>query len=112
MFIRVAVFVCSVSPMLRRVLWRWWYGRLAKKFHATQWTFMNYGLAPSDGVTPTLETRDESDRLCIQLYHRVVSAVSLRELRVLEVGSGRGGGASYVARYQQPVHVTGIDFSA
>jgi ubiquinone/menaquinone biosynthesis C-methylase UbiE len=29
----------------------------------------------------------------------------------LEVGSGRGGGASYVSRYLQPRSVTGLDFS-
>ncbi len=30
---------------------------------------------------------------------------------MLKVGSGRGGGASYVSRYLQPRSVTGLDFS-
>ena len=38
-----------------------------------------------------------------QLYHYVAAAVELDGKKVLEVGSVRGGGASYVARVlQQP----------
>jgi SAM-dependent methyltransferase len=33
-------------------------------------------------------------------------------MRVLEIGSGRGGGASYLARYRGATEVTGADFSA
>ena len=36
-----------------------------------------------------------------QLYHYVVAAVDLDGKKVLEVGSVRGGGASYVARVLQ-----------
>lgn len=112
MLIRLAVFLCSVSPALRRMLWRWWYGRLAKKFQTGSWTFMNYGLVPPDAEVPKLEPRDEPDRLCIQLYERVVSPIGVQGARVLEVGSGRGGGASYLARYRGPAEVIGVDFSA
>ena len=34
------------------------------------------------------------DRLCIQLYLRAIDGTDLTDLDVLEVGSGRGGGAS------------------
>jgi ubiquinone/menaquinone biosynthesis C-methylase UbiE len=37
--------------------------------------------------------------------------MSLAGGAVLEVGSGRGGGASYLARYQRPKTMTGVDFS-
>ena len=33
-----------------------------------------------------------------QLYHYVAAAVDLDGKKVLEVGSGRGGGANYVTR--------------
>ena len=36
-----------------------------------------------------------------QLYHYVAAAVDLDGKKVLEVGSGRGGSASYVARVLQ-----------
>jgi SAM-dependent methyltransferase len=74
---------------------------------------MNYGYAPEDG-TPMdlpLASRDEPDRLCIQLYEHVARPAPLDDADVLEVGSGRGGGASYLARYRKPARVTGVDFS-
>jgi ubiquinone/menaquinone biosynthesis C-methylase UbiE len=95
------------------MLWRWWYSRLARQIKSPEWTFMNYGRAPADG-SPTglqLQPSDEADRLCIQLYERVVHPAELRDKQVLEVGSGRGGGASYIARYHSPSRMTGVDFS-
>ena len=73
---------------------------------------MNYGYAPLEPAPPLrLEVEDEPDRLCIQLYRHAVGAVDLDEKDVLEVGSGRGGGASYLSRYFRPRSVTGLDFS-
>lgn len=111
MLIRFLVFVLEHSPLLRRLLWRWWYGRLARRHTGNDWTFMNYGLVPPNGLRLALEPFDESDRLCIQLYHRVAGAADLVGRDVLEVGSGRGGGASFVARYHRPRQLTGVDFS-
>ena len=111
MLLRIAFYLSSRSPRLRRALARWWYGVLAKKETRQNWTFMNFGLVPPDGVVPRLDAVDEADRLCIQLYHRVVAPVDLAGARVLEVGSGRGGGASFIARYHHPAQVTGADFA-
>jgi ubiquinone/menaquinone biosynthesis C-methylase UbiE len=111
MLIRLAVFILEHSPLLRRLLWRWWYGRLAKRYQGGDWTFMNYGLAAAGGAALALDPGDEADRFCIQLYHRVASATELAGREVLEVGSGRGGGASYLARYHRPAKITGADFS-
>ncbi|MEN9581948.1 MAG: hypothetical protein RJA70_4957 [Pseudomonadota bacterium] len=111
MLTRLAVVLLESSPLLRRLLWRWWYGRLASKQQSRDWTFMNYGFVPPDGANLALEPADEPDRLCIQLYHRVASATDLASQEVLEVGSGRGGGASFVARYHRLAKITGADFS-
>jgi len=106
------VFLLEHFPWLRRQLWRWWYNRLAKQHQAGDWTFMNYGFVPPAGEPAlALSATDESDRLCIQLYHRVASATDLSGRDVLEVGSGRGGGASFIARYHRPARMTGVDFS-
>ena len=73
---------------------------------------MNYGYAPLEPAPALqLEAPDEPDRLCIQLYQHALGAVVLREKDVLEVGSGRGGGASYVSRYLRPLSLTGLDLS-
>lgn len=113
MLIRIAVTVLDKSPFLRRLLWRWWYGRLAKKFTQRSWTFMNYGYEFEPGsATTALDPEDEPDRLCVQLYEQVISQVTLEGRDVVEVGSGRGGGASYLARTHRPNKYTGVDFSA
>lgn len=113
MLTKFLLWLCNVSPGLRRMLWRWWYSKLARKIESPEWTFMNYGYAPADS-SPTglrLQPADEADRLCIQLYERVARPAELRDKEVLEVGSGRGGGASYIARYHSPSRMTGVDFS-
>ena len=33
-------------------------------------------------------------------------------MRVLEIGSGRGGGAAYIKHYHKPAQMVGVDFSA
>ena len=59
-----------------------------------------------------LDPRDEADRYSIQLYQRVRNAADLHGKQVLEIGSGRGGGASFIARYLQPDSITAVDLSA
>jgi len=99
-------------PPVKRLLWRSWYEFLAGRYRDRQWTFMNYGHRPPHGTAPlALAPEDEPDRSCIQLYHLVASAVELTGREVLEVGSGRGGGASFVARYLRPSRVVGVDVS-
>src|ERR1700744_1324176 len=95
-------------------LGRWLRARLTlQKFNTRLWyntlsllardevIFLNYGYATSDsgGTTLELEAADEANRYPIQLYNRVASAVDLRGKDVLEVGSGRGGGAAFIQKY-------------
>lgn len=74
---------------------------------------MNYGYAPLAGQNqvPNLKEEDAHYRYYIQLYDHVAGAVDLRDLKVLEVGSGRGGGADYIKRYLKPEIMVGLDFS-
>ena len=112
MFLRLLIFLCQVSPFARRAIWRWWYNKLARRFDQDSWTFMNYGYSPI-GAEPRreLQAGDEEDRLCIQLYERVLRSTDLAGKKILEVGSGRGGGASFIARYYEPAAVVGVDYS-
>jgi ubiquinone/menaquinone biosynthesis C-methylase UbiE len=74
---------------------------------------MNYGYNSLNGEKRTfLYEEDEMNRYCIQLYDRVVRNNDLKDKDILEVGSGRGGGASYIARYYSPKSYTGLDISA
>ena len=98
---------------VRGLAWRLCYELLAARVRKAEWSFMNDGYAPlaEDDPRPVPDAADEVDRLCIQLYHHVASPVDVAGARVLEVGSGRGGGASYISRYLGPESVTGVDFS-
>ena len=85
---------------------------MAKKYQLPDWNFMNYGYAELDGSELKLNEFSEKDRYFIQLYHHVASAVDLDGKKVLEVGSGRGGGANYVARALKPGEMVGLDYSS
>ncbi len=94
--------------MIRR-----WYDQMSRIDRDADMTLMNYGWAATDDshVPVTLDTRDEVNRYSIQLYNEVAGAVDLAGRSVLEIGSGRGGGASFIARYLSPLSMTGLDFS-
>jgi ubiquinone/menaquinone biosynthesis C-methylase UbiE len=97
----------------RRFFWRNFYNAFASKYAEIDIVFMNYGyldLSPN-AEQLRLNIADEEERYCLQLYHHVAGAVSLEGLDVLEVGCGRGGGASYIKRYLKPKTMTGVDFS-
>jgi ubiquinone/menaquinone biosynthesis C-methylase UbiE len=91
-------------------MWRWWYQRLAKAKAWGEFGFMNYGFIDDD--KPNLSSEDESNRLFIQLYHMNIRDVELNGKKVLEVGSGRGGGADWIARTYSPDSLTALDYSA
>lgn len=107
---RVFLFLCRVAPV-KKLLWRWWYEFLAGLHRTGDWSFMNYGYAAIPAAPIALDAVDEPNRYSVQLYHAVIHNVNLTNLRVLEVGSGRGGGAAYVKRYHKPAEMVGVDFS-
>lgn len=75
---------------------------------------MNYGYQSlnDDEKLDLQMPRDEENRYCIQLYHHVASKVPQEGKDILEVGSGRGGGAEFLTRYLKPKSYTGIDISS
>ena len=108
---RVVGFILKplTAPNLKGRIWKHWYRYFERKIGDQPLRFMNYGLSPSGGPRLELEPADEPERLSIQLYHRVVSPISLSGARVLEVSCGRGGGTDYAARYLRAGSVVGLD---
>ena len=108
------LWVLNRTPGLRRALWRVFFDLLASRFRDVGWwTLMNYGYAEAGGPIRTfdLQPQDEAERYPIALYRHVATLAPLMGRDVLEVGSGRGGGASFVARYLKPRRMVGLDFS-
>ena len=91
---------------VRRFVWRACYGALAKRVPTPDWAFMNYGYAARGGRCrhhSAACSRPMSVIGCASSF--ICTPSTTRDLRgkdVLEVGSGRGGGASYISRYLQP----------
>lgn len=112
MLIQLAMRLSEISPAFKKFLWRRWYQYLAG-YQIADWRFMNYGFSDEDAgeTLLALQAADEPNRFAIQLYHRIASAHNLSGLDVLEVGCGRGGGASFLTRYHRPKSLTGVDFS-
>jgi ubiquinone/menaquinone biosynthesis C-methylase UbiE len=75
---------------------------------------MNYGFDPLNGneVRPLIDSSDEAYRLSYQLYHHLAAEVDLKNKSVLEIGCGRGGGASMIKKYHKPEKMTGLDYSS
>lgn len=88
-------------------IWKIWYSYISSLDRKGEVTFLNYGYA--DDKNLAFKKEDEINRYSAQLYHHVVGSVKLEGLDVLEVGCGRGGGASYIAGYFAPKSVMGLD---
>lgn len=79
---------------------------------------MNYGYAVLPGEAPLAAAApvDAVERNGLQLYARIAGSgrrgAALGGLDVLEVGSGRGGGAAFVAAMMGPRRMTGLDVAA
>jgi len=107
---RIFATLLRISPgRMRNWMWKWWYQRLAKAHERADFRFMNYGY--KDDKELKLSKEDEPNRLFIQLYHMNIRDVDLSGKEVVEVGSGRGGGASWIAKTYNPKKLTAFDFS-
>ena len=102
----------ELPKFLRKPLWQWWHRKMNKYDSDNAANFMNYGYESLNGETRLeLKDEDEVNRYCIQLYDHVVNKAELEGKKVLEVGCGRGGGASYISRYYKPEIYIGMDIS-
>lgn len=113
--LREVFYLAATIPGVKRTLVKGLYQTLTDLDKGADVICLNYGYASldhPDGNGLSLLPEDEVNRLCLALHHRVAGAVDLSGKDVLEVGSGRGGGASYVARYLGPKTLVGLDLSA
>ena len=91
-----------------------WYDWLAQlSADRDDWTMMNYGLVWSverDGPLPPRLPEHLAERLSAQLYYKVATLDGpIADKDVLEVGSGRGGGANFLFPRLNPSAYVGLD---
>ena len=101
---------------VKRWVVRHLYNHLAHAYPIDSWTTMNYGYAPLEGEPAFAAVPGEnSERYALNLYWRVATmgrhGVKLRGLDVVEIGSGRGGGAAFLAAALAPRCMIGVDIA-
>jgi SAM-dependent methyltransferase len=86
---------------------REYYNRAANA--VPEFTVLNYGFssAPED----TILDCEEPEFYCLRLYEHTVGDTPIENRDVLEVSSGRGGGANFVSRTFRPRRILGVDLS-
>ncbi len=102
---------------VKRLAVRLLYDYVARTYPQGDWTTMNYGYAalPGENGRAAVDLTIP-EHLSLQLYMRVATSGARggawRGLDVLEIGSGRGGGAAYLASRLAPRRLVGLDISA
>jgi len=94
-----------------KLIGKYGYSLMTRRLGADEVLFLNWGYEEDPPMALPLETSDEPDRYCIQLYHRTASQVDLSGKQVLEVSCGHGGAASYIMRTLHPASYTGLDLN-
>jgi len=92
---------------VQKNLWNFWYSFVLYMAPLDEFSVMNWGLAPPlhDCSNNTSESHQAN------LYLELASLAEFKG-SVLEIGSGRGGGASILARCKCPKEYIGLDLQA
>ena len=101
----------TYSLSFNRLVSKYFYRIQTRLFATDDVVFLNIGYEEDPPMALPLAECDEPNRFYIQLYHRMASQADLRGKRVLEVGCGHGGGASYIMRTLHPASYTGLDLN-
>ncbi len=72
---------------------------------------MNYGYSPEPTDPPIALAEGTIQVYPTQMYHYLAIKTPLEGKTVLEVGSGRGGGANYLAQTMKPKEYIGMDLA-
>lgn len=94
----------NVSPISQ------WYDMMTRMFPEERLTFLNYGYLEENDKFDWIKVEDLEQKCSANLIHMLLGDADLRGKKILEVGSGRGGNCSYLARYTGAASVTGLDF--
>lgn len=106
-------FLATYLPGFVRFVTRLNYGYISRMDRRSELLCLNYGYhdATYDVKPLQLPAMFQAHRYQVQMYDHVARAVSLEGLDVLEVGSGRGGGAGYLAGHFSPRSFVGLDLA-
>jgi ubiquinone/menaquinone biosynthesis C-methylase UbiE len=110
--IRLIIFSLKRFAWFKRLNAKVTYEILAKKVPAAEWQFMNYGYVPNSNEAPLqLAEGTTVQKYPLQMYHYLALKTNVEGKSVLEVGSGRGGGAKHIASTLKPRSYIGMDLA-
>ena len=99
------------NPLGQKLSQKYFYPYLTRRLGSDDVLFLNWAYEEDPPMAVPLAELDEPNRFPIQLYHRTATQADLSGKRVLEVGCGHGGGASYLVRTLHPASYTGLDLN-
>ena len=100
----------TLKTSLREACFRIWYWYVNKADKNDEILFMNFGYHDQDRHI-AIDEESEPDKYSLQLYLHLISAVETEKKDIVEVGCGRGGGLSYIARSFPIASALGIDLN-
>lgn len=110
--IKFIIYVLKRFAWFKRLNAKVTYELLAKRVPAAEWQFMNYGYVPNTDEKPlNLPENPQIQKYPLQMYHYLALKTDIQGKQVLEVGSGRGGGAKHVASALNPGSYVGMDLA-
>jgi ubiquinone/menaquinone biosynthesis C-methylase UbiE len=110
--IRLIIFSLKRFAWFKRLNAKVTYEILAKRVPAADWQFMNYGYVPNTNESPLVLPDDPKiQKYPLQMYHYLALKTHIDGKAVLEVGSGRGGGAKHIASALKPSSYIGMDLA-
>jgi ubiquinone/menaquinone biosynthesis C-methylase UbiE len=109
--LRYIMFLLKRFAWYKRLNAKITYELLAKHVPAADWHFMNYGYVANSNEPAYQVPETQLQKYPLQMYHYLASKATIKGMQVLEVGSGRGGGARHIASHFQPAFYTGLDLA-
>ncbi len=91
-------------------MFRMWYRYVQYMDKNAEVLFMNYGYNNPNKAFD-VDPAYKKNKFSVQLYHLLASDVNIKDKVILEVGSGRGGGLSYIAKNFAPAKALGVDLN-
>jgi ubiquinone/menaquinone biosynthesis C-methylase UbiE len=105
------VFRLTYNPLAWKYSAKYAYPLQTRRLERDGTVFLDAGYETDPPLGLELDPVDEPNRPSIQLYHCTATQTDITGKRVLEVGCGHGGGASYLMRYLRPASYTGLDLN-
>lgn len=109
----LVTYFVEMPGLLHKPMWKIFHNIITKVDDDGSVVFLNYGYANDNGMFDHLILNEEEEyyRYASQLYVFASRNVSFPGKDILEVGSGRGGGASFLTRHLKPKSYTAVDLN-